>query len=125
MMWRRITAVAIGLCLGLGLWICLRDLNASAPDITDHARAVIDAQEVLDTIASAQTCGVNGCRAQVLGHVADRVWRLRLTTPSWRRCFLVNVGTFPYAEYGPGSVRAIPCSLPAAARIHTTRQRSE
>ncbi len=96
MVWRRVT---IGILLGslaLCAWVYLRDRGS--PPLREPAavQAALDANEMLNVIAPASACAER-CRTQVVGRTNAGVWRVRLTTPAWQRCFDVNVGQFGYS----------------------------
>jgi hypothetical protein len=106
---RRITFVLVAVCVGLTAWICLRDLDTSAPRPSERARAERDAGRALDYIVPSRVCA-GRCSAQVLGKTAPRRWRVRLRTPHWERCFIVSVSKFGYKQQrGLSGLRAIRC----------------
>jgi hypothetical protein len=66
------------------------------PPISTKSRAQVDAAKLLDVLAPP-LCG-SQCTARVVGKAGDENWIIRLSGPSWHRCFKLDPTVFGYRE---------------------------
>jgi hypothetical protein len=109
MTWRRLTAVIIGACILIPAGTFLRDVNGSRLPPSAPSQAQLDGGRLLSMIAPSESCA-NLCAVDVLGMTSANTWRVQLTAPSWRRCFLINLSTFEYSDQrGVSGLKSAPC----------------
>ena len=109
MPWRAIAAVAVTVLTALAVWMYARDRGGAVVREPAMIQASLDADEMLNLVAPRRTC-TGRCRAGVLGRRAGSTWRIRLTGPSWQRCFDVDVSRFGYSvQRGVSGITAVPC----------------
>lgn len=103
------TFCIVGAILAICASIYVRDLMASAPHPSDRIQAQFDADRALTALAPAGSCGRH-CAATVLGQSAPNVWRIKLITPSWNRCILVDTRAFAEStEHGFAGLQSVAC----------------
>jgi hypothetical protein len=66
------------------------------PPLSTKSRAQVDAAKLLDVLGP-QLCG-SQCTARVLGKTGAESWIIRLSGPSWQRCFKLDLTAFGYRE---------------------------
>lgn len=109
MIWRLATALIVALTVTLVGFMYLRDRDTSAARLDERRLAAADGREVLGSLTTVQSCA-GGCRADAIDRVAPSVWRVRLQTPTWRRCFELQIRAFGYSpETGFRGLRSVSC----------------
>jgi hypothetical protein len=107
MSWQRATFVLIAICVALCGWIFVRDRDAPMVAEPQRMEAQLDANRTLTALTNA-SC--SGCTAQVLTKTGATTWSVRLASPRWRRCFMIDVAAFGQtAAHGFSGLRSTSC----------------
>ena len=109
MTWKWLTGLLFAMCMVICVWIYLRDRATPVVLQPGSNAAQADGNRLLTVLASRPVCG-RRCGVDVYGsNSADR-WRVLLKGPSWRRCFVITISEFSYAdERGFSGVRSVTC----------------
>lgn len=106
--------ILLGALKGVGVITCAAVVLvhcSAAPSARDAVRT--DADTMLSLLTTSDTCG-GRCRVQVLDNTANGTWRVRLSTPSWVRCFAVTPAMFSFsADHGAEGVLSDQCPRPS------------
>lgn len=110
MIWRRVTFLLVGLCIATCAWMYFRDRNTGSPAQSASVDAEVDAGQMLDMMSSSKSCA-GRCNVAVQGQTASGDWRVRLSAPTWQRCFDLDVQRFDYTSTrGLSGIRSSPCA---------------
>lgn len=116
MVWRRLTLLLVASCVAICAWMYLRDRDAGGPVQSSRVEAEVDASQMLDMVSSSRSCE-GRCSAAVLGQTASGRWRIRLSAPTWQRCFDLDVQTFDYTSArGLSGIRSAACGRVGAQK---------
>jgi hypothetical protein len=106
---RRLTAALAGLFLAICAWMYLRDVGGATPPSPERVRAQADAGMALRLVTAPGSCA-SWCSADVLDKQGAGLWRVRLRTRAWRRCFVVRLSEFAFSsDHGLTGLRATAC----------------
>lgn len=82
----------------------------SSPALTPRQVAAFDADQALIYRIPPSACG-GRCNAEVLNNIGAHSWRIQLSSPRDRRCYIIDVRTFAVtADYGLTGIQTAPCS---------------
>ena len=92
---------------GLAVTVISAILVLMSPVPTGRQRAVQDGRQVLSYLW--RDCG-SRCTVQGVTQTTAGTWRVRLQTPRWRRCFLINPAEYVYVpDHGVTGLSAAAC----------------
>jgi hypothetical protein len=94
---RRLTAALAGSFIAICVWMYLRDVGGATPSAPERVRARADAGMVLRLVTAPGGCA-SGCAADVIDKQGAGLWRVRLRTRSWSRCFVVRLSEFAFSS---------------------------
>jgi hypothetical protein len=105
----RLTAGLAGLFIAICAWMYLRDVGGAAPSAPERVRAQADAGMALRLVTAPGSCA-SGCAADVIDKQSAGVWRVRLQTREWRRCFVVRLNAFAFSsDHGVTGLQTTAC----------------
>lgn len=109
MTWKVLTGFLLTMCVVICVWTYLRDRKT--PVVLPQGSNIVQADggKLLNVLASPRACG-RRCGVDVYGWSSADGWRVALTGPSWRRCFVITLSEFNYTDArGFSGVRSVTC----------------
>jgi HAMP domain-containing protein len=106
---RRLTAALAALFIAICAWMYLRDVGGATPSAPERVRAQAAAGMALRLVTPPGSCS-SGCAADVIDEQGAGLWRVRLQTRAWRRCFVLRLSAFAFSsDHGVTGLRTTGC----------------